>query len=271
MQRLAAKATDRLHAVLVFEPEREVWSSGRPHRPCCLHARLVRAASLDTGGTSSPHGLRSAASTKLRIRSTMAPSASSGVEAPAVRPIVQARGRAATHRRARSPSRPSRPTGLWRITVWVTRHCGALDVEGRYVRLGELEQVPRVRGVVPPDDEQQVEGLLEQAPQRVLPLLGRRADRVEGAEPVGESPRRRTALGVRLPRITRRWPGTPPRAWSSGSPCPTRPGAGRGRSPRRSGPRSARGTPPASQCRRVVAADVVGDQAAPRSRSSTTR
>src|SRR6476620_5150552 len=60
---------------------------------------------------------------------------------------------------------------------------GVLDVKsGNAMLVYQCRKVTRVAGVVPAYHDHQVERLLKQGQDRVLPFLGGRADRVEGAE-----------------------------------------------------------------------------------------
>ena len=58
----------------------------------------------------------------------------------------------------------------------------AADEKRRQLRLRDLHEVGGVRAVIAADDEQQVHRLAQHFEERVLPFLGRAADRVEHLE-----------------------------------------------------------------------------------------
>ena len=112
------------------------------------------------------------------------PTTLSGVDAPAVRPMRHA------DRRAASPcwycSAPP-PTGRWRMRDASTQ-VRAVDVERRHARRAHARQRLRVAAVVAADDDHHVEVAgVEHRVHGVLAILGRRADRVEGAEVMREA------------------------------------------------------------------------------------
>ena len=142
-----------------------------------------------------------------------------GVEAPAVRPIIQRAGRRAASPRVTS-SRPvvvdGAPTGRCRISSARHQALRLGDVERPHALRADPRQVAGVAAVVAAHDQHQVERLLvEQRDDRVLPLLRGAADRVERAEMRGRAPPRRS--GRASPRGTSpRSPATPTSASSSG-------------------------------------------------------
>src|SRR5215211_746162 len=73
-------------------------------------------------------------------------------------------------------------------------------VAARHPLVSDDRQVVRVRGVVPPDNDHDVQWVLEEPEEGVLPILGRRADGVEELEVLLDvlGP---VALGHRLPEL----------------------------------------------------------------------